>query len=359
MNDKEMQANIEPHYVKKRRKYLLTINNPVKYGFDRDTLIHLCTDLDPEYCCMSDEIGLKEGTPHTHIYLKFLHARSFKTIKETFVSAHIDVSKGDDWDNIDYVFKQGKWEEDEKADTNIKDSHWEWGLIPEPREPKVAPTKVIKELIDNDFKIADILDAHPTFAFKIRQIEDYKRIKDIKTHEGYMYNHRSDLEVYYIYGPTASGKSFYISTKYDPKEICVATDYKHPFENYDFQKVMVFEEFRSDIDCKAMLKYLDIYPCSLPHRYGNKFACYNKVYIISNIPIGRQFVDIQENEPETYAALVRRIKYFMRFEDFKKRYVYEGYENYVHGKYITLDEFERKHEGKEEDQEKHEKLKLA
>lgn len=357
--EKQEEKKEEKKSVGKKRKYLLTINNPLEHGYDRKTLETLCIDLEPMFICMSDEIGLVGKTPHTHIYIKFENPRSFKSIQQTFPGAHIDPCKGDDWENIDYVFKEGPWESDPKKDTNIKDSHFMWGLIPPERVEVVSATKAIKQLVDKDVEIADIITAFPNFALKTRQIQDYKKIKQFNDHKSFMKKHRNDLEVAYIYGPTGSGKSFYVQTKYSPDDVCVATDYNHPFEDYEFQNVMVFEEFRSDIPLKAMLKYLDIYPCSLPHRYGNRFACYTKVYIISNIPIGRQFADLQESEPESYAALMRRIKYFMRFDDFKHRYVYEGYYNYTHGKKITLDEFEEREKGKEEELEKHEQLKLA
>ena len=56
-----------------------------------------------------------------------------------------------------------------------------------------------------------------------------------------------------------------------------------------------------------MLNYCDIYPISLPARYSNKVACYETVYILSNTPLENQYQDVQKEEPETWAAFLRRI----------------------------------------------------
>ena len=55
-----------------------------------------------------------------------------------------------------------------------------------------------------------------------------------------------------------------------------------------------------------MLVYLDGYPVNLPCRYSDKPALYTKVYIISNISLEKQYVEVQKYEPETYKAFLRR-----------------------------------------------------
>ena len=56
-----------------------------------------------------------------------------------------------------------------------------------------------------------------------------------------------------------------------------------------------------------MLKYLDGYPLELPSRYMNKYACYTQVFIISNIPLIKQYPAVQLNEFESWLAFTRRI----------------------------------------------------
>ena len=56
-----------------------------------------------------------------------------------------------------------------------------------------------------------------------------------------------------------------------------------------------------------MLNYLDGYPLTLPARYSDKIACFDTVFIISNIPLSDQYKNIQTEQPETFNAFLRRI----------------------------------------------------
>ena len=52
------------------RRWMLTINNPLNYGFDHARIKEELKKIKSvTYWCMSDEIGLKEQKHHTHIYL--------------------------------------------------------------------------------------------------------------------------------------------------------------------------------------------------------------------------------------------------------------------------------------------------
>jgi hypothetical protein len=86
------------------------------------------------------------------------------------------------------------------------------------------------------------------------------------------------------------------------------TNYEHPFDSYQGQNIVIFEEFRSSLKIDDMLKYLDGYPIMLPCRYGDKVACYTKVFIISNYSLNQQYPNVQVDNPETWAAFRRRIK---------------------------------------------------
>ena len=56
-----------------------------------------------------------------------------------------------------------------------------------------------------------------------------------------------------------------------------------------------------------MLLYCDIYPLELPSRFTNKFACYNKIYIVSNWELERQYYEMQREDKESWEAFLRRI----------------------------------------------------
>lgn len=63
----------------------------------------------------------------------------------------------------------------------------------------------------------------------------------------------------------------------------------------------------------AIVRYLDIYPLTLPARYTDRTACYTKVFITSNIPLEEQYRDIQRVQMETWRAFLRRITNVVEF----------------------------------------------
>ena len=82
--------------------------------------------------------------------------------------------------------------------------------------------------------------------------------------------------------------------KYGYSNVYAVNNYKHPFDLYFGEYVMLFDEFSSNssvgsIRIQDMNNYLDGYPIALPARYNNKQACYKKVYIISNLDLREQY----------------------------------------------------------------------
>ena len=62
------------------------------------------------------------------------------------------------------------------------------------------------------------------------------------------------------------------------------------------------------------LNYLDGYPISLPARYANRVFCYETVYIVSNIDLKRQYPTVQQEEPATWKAFLRRIHHVIEYK---------------------------------------------
>jgi hypothetical protein len=62
-----------------------------------------------------------------------------------------------------------------------------------------------------------------------------------------------------------------------------------------------------------MNNYLDGYPIALPARYSNKQACYDKVFIISNLDLRYQYKSEQAQQSEVWRAFIRRIHKVIHF----------------------------------------------
>ena len=291
------------------RKWQLTINNPIKHGFSHDVikdklgLFKSCV-----YWCMSDEVG-DNGTYHTHIFIALSNASRFDTVKERFPPAYIEYVKGTCQQNRDYIFKEGKWEKDKKKETNLPDTHEEWGEMPVERQGARNDLADLKDMIKAGLSDAEIIEVMPQYMLQIDKID---RVRQILKSEEFREVWRK-LEVVYIFGSTGTGKTRSVMEEFGYRNVFRITDYLHPFDNYKGQPVVAFEEFRSSLKIQDMLNYLDCHPLDLPSRYNNKVACFEKVFIITNIDLSRQYEDIQQKYPETWNAFVRRINKVVRF----------------------------------------------
>lgn len=286
------------------RKWQLTINNPIEKGYTHEVLKELLNNLPKiKYWCMSDEVG-ENGTYHTHIYFYLDEAIRFSTLQNRFNGAHFEMVKGTSQQNRDYVFKEGKWEKDKKKETNLSDTHEEFGDVPIERQGARNDLYDLYDMIKQGMTNYEILESEPAYMMNIDKIE---RARQIIKEEKYKNEFRM-LNVNYIYGETGVGKTRGIMEMYGYANVFRVTDYQHPFDNYKGQETIIFEEFRSSLKIQDMLNYLDGYPLELPCRYSNKIACYINVYIITNIPLEKQFETVQKEYPETWQAFLRRIK---------------------------------------------------
>ncbi len=287
------------------RKWLITINNPIEKDLKQDRIESTLSKMKSViYWCMSDEIG-DEGTYHTHIFLYSASGLRFSTLQNKFSGAHFDMAKGTCLENRDYVFKEGKWLNSDKSETNMRDTHREYGEVPIERPGKRNDLDDLFDMIRNGMSNFEIIENNPTYMMHIDRIE---RVRQTVRDDEYK-NKWRDLFVTYVYGSTGAGKTRTIMEKYGYENVYRVTDYLHPFDSYKGQDVVIFEEFRSSLRIGDMLKYLDGYPVELPARYLNRVACFTQVYIVSNIDLRAQYPDIQDYEIETWNAFLRRINY--------------------------------------------------
>jgi hypothetical protein len=293
------------------RKFTICVNTPTQKGLDHEKIKQLLGSFrnPPEYWCMSDEMG-ESGNFHSHIYIQLKSATRFSRIKKLFPEAHIESSRGSLQENRMYVLKEGKWSSDPKAHTRVAGSFEESG--PPPAEPQSTNDKfgVLHGMIKDGFSDYEILEARPDF---LRYLEKIDRVRQMLREEEYKTTFRT-MEVIYLYGPTGVGKTRYVMEKYGYENVYKVVNYEHPFDLYKGQSTMLFDEFRSSVKLQDMLVYLDGYPLALPARYHDRQACYETVYIVSNIPLYDNYCNVQEEEPASWAAFLRRIHHVYRMD---------------------------------------------
>lgn len=291
------------------RKWQITINNPTEKGLTHEALKTILAGMKSViYWCMADEIG-ENGTYHTHLYLQGRGGINFSTIKKRFDGGHFEVAKGTAAQNRDYVSKSGKWEADKKHETCVGGTFEEWGEMPVERQGSRNDLADVYSMVKQGFSNYEIIEQIPDMMFQINNLEVVRQM----VREEQFRNVWRNLMVTYVWGDTGTGKTRGIMEKYGYDKVYRVTDYSHPFDGYMGEEVILFEEFRSSLQLGDMLKYLDGYPVVLPCRYANKQACFTKVYICSNIPLAKQYTNIQLDNSEDYNAFLRRIHYVMHY----------------------------------------------
>lgn len=289
---------------RRSRKYQLTFNNPEKHKNCSHLAIKdkLSGWENIVYWCICDEVA---NTPHTHLFIQFKNPVYFSSIKKTFPTAHIEEAQGTAEENRAYIRKEGKWEDTDKENTNLRESTFEeWGTMPLTGQGRRSDLANLYQMIKDGYSNVEILEINPDNLLNLQHI-DKARLEILSSR--YKAERRMNLLVTYVSGATGYGKSRYILDNHGDSNVYRVTDYKHPFDTYSGEDVIVFEEFRSDLPIGNMLNYLDIYPLQLPARYNNRQACYNFVYIVSNWKLDDQYHNIRLEQTETWNALIRRI----------------------------------------------------
>lgn len=312
------------------RKAQITINNPEEHGFTHERIKEELAKMKPcIFWIMSDEVGGKDGTYHTHIYVVFRTPVRFSTIKNRFPVAHIENAVASHASNINYVKKEGKWKDTDKGATSVSGTIEQWGTCP----PDAAGTDIklielytyIKEGLSN----YEILEKSADYLFDTDRID---RIRLILKQEEFKNSWRK-MDVTYIWGKTGLGKSRYVMEKHGYANVFRVTDNVHPWDTYQpLNDVVAFEEFASSFPIQKMLNYLDGYPLKLEARYSDKIACYTQVYIISNMDLSDQYSNIQKDSPDVWEAFLRRINRVMFFKSEKEILTFNSVQEYLNHK---------------------------
>lgn len=305
--------------------YQLTINAPIEKGYTHERIIEIVRSNFKTivYFCLADECGSQF---HTHMYVVFASRVRFSMLKRYFPEAHIEKCRGSVSDNVNYIKKSGKWELDEsKQEKKIDGTFEEYGTRPPDSKGKRSDMSELYQMILDNMTNAEILAVNQDY---IMQIDKLDKIRTIVLTERYKETVRLDLEVTYISGETGTGKTRGVMESNGYSNVYRVTDYMHPFDGYNCQPVICFDEFRSSLRLKEMLMYCDIYPIELPSRYANKFACYSKIFIVSNWSLEKQYSEIQKEDAESWKAFLRRIHKVVLYDESGRRTEYLSVTDY-------------------------------
>jgi len=286
----------------KGRNWLFTQNNPTMTDTEFYNYLEKLNHI--RYFIFCREKAPKTGTIHFQGYFEFSQPKRFSTLCGYLPKTHIMPRGGSKKDNIDYVKKQGNHAD--KKDTQIGEVLWFGDPVEQGGRNDITEIKndILDGLTPREIMFARNLNAG--------QLKVLDRLYAEHQAEKWETTQRPEIigNRHYFYGDPETGKSRYLWDNYDPKDFYFVDDYNHPFDNYDYQKILVLDEFEGQFKATLLNRLLDRYPVQLSCRFKNKYAAWTKVYIISNKPITHWY---QDQPQEIRNGFTRRIDHIKKF----------------------------------------------
>ena len=311
MDDKiivDLSAMDETPKIKKNtqaRDWCFTVNNPVQD--EQQFMEYLQTVKDLRYVVFQRERAPETGTEHYQGYFEFTQPKWFGGIKrclskETIgVDAHIEARKGKRSQAREYCMDE---------ETRISPQYYEYGEFIEDGE-RTDLTDIMHD-IENGMSFYDLSKKHGNrFIRVMKWAKEYRQ-----SHLENIYKRTfRKMQVYYIYGSAGCGKTSYVFNKHGYDDVYRTTNYEFGWvDDYNGEKILFLDEFRSSFKISEILDYLDGQPIRIRGRHYNRVACYDTVYIVSNLSLKEQYTNIQQSEPKTWAAFLRRITAVYNFD---------------------------------------------
>lgn len=233
------------------RNCCITVNNYTTEQYE--TLVSLTEDNVFKYIVIGKEVGAN-GTPHLQIYVELKNARSFKSIHKQFYKGHIETRKGTAKQAADYCKKEGDF--------------YEYGEISNPG--KRTDLEQAKDIITTGSgKMRDVVE-----------IGNYQTMKTCEKILSYKERKRNwEPEVYWLYGPTGTGKSRKAVEKCGP-DFWMSKNTLRWWCGYDAHENVIFDDFRKDFcTFHELLRILDRYPYRVETKGGSRELLAKKIYI--------------------------------------------------------------------------------
>lgn len=317
-------------YDKQRTQYMLTINNPLAYGYTHDTIKEIIRNKFRHaiFYCMADEIATT-GTPHIHLYILLSSKKRRSSVARAFPHCHIEPEvRGTPQQVVAYIKKESHTD---KRSTQVENSYEQWGELPTipPTANKNEILLQIETLIAEDLRPEEIMEKSILY----RQYEDIIR-KSFFARKYKNTSPKRTVKVYWHVGASGSGKSYtyvMLCKKFGADEVFFTSDFANRcsslMDGYQAEKVLFIDELKPyAIPYEMLLQILQGYRTQLHSRYANVYALYDEVHITSIYTpdeIYGSIVDRKNQEVDSLYQLMRRINiivYHYRDNDIYKTY---------------------------------------
>ncbi|BDR52425.1 hypothetical protein KIM372_03320 [Bombiscardovia nodaiensis] len=261
--------------------------------------------------CGQIEQGDETGYRHFQLWMETPSPKRFTTVKTRLAQAgmsdaHIEARWGTKAQAFAYVTKDN---------TRVKGPFMHGLSEADALSQPGARTDLaaLQEAVDSGMNYRQILGDRELAAYAAHCTNWLHQIIEARRFALYGTTDR-EVEVHYLVGPSGCGKTSSLRAYYPSEDIYRVSEYvRDPFESYDGQKVLILDEFAGQLSLDILLNICDRYPLQLPARYANHIACFDTVWLVSNVKPNSLYTsdDIARRD-----ALNRRIGPFITLETF-------------------------------------------
>lgn len=272
------------------RRWVLTINNPTQTDEEIEQYISSLEHF--KYAMFQREQGHEMETIHIQLFIIFSIGKRFNTIKNYFPTAHIEQARGTNAQCRDYC---------SKSDTRVS-GPYEIGEFTEERSR--SDIKSFMQLIEAGASDYEIAQLYPSLFLKeCNKLTFLRSVRNVNYSK-----QKRDVEVYYIYGVSGSGKTTYVEDlTIDDEVFYVDTFDNSAFTGYKGEKTLIIDEFRGQFSLQFMNRLFDGSPIKLRGLNSLVSACFDKVYILSNYKFTELYKKEQEENKEAFKGFDRRL----------------------------------------------------
>lgn len=247
-----------------------------------------------------------EGLEHLHcVFESKKNFRPLSVLKRLYPKIHIEPTKGSKKDVEDYINKVGKFEEKGEK------------IIAKSQVGEIKGCQGKRNDLISLAEIRDLIYSGQTPKQIYRQFP--QALKSKTAVEELFYLYRSDntppvreVNVNWLFGNTGCGKSYtfkQLCDKHGEENVYLVSDYDNPFDNYQGEPIVIFDEFRGQIRYSNFLGMLDCYKQQVKARYSNKVMLWTDVYITSPFLPFELYQSVRERNDkyDSLSQLIRRI----------------------------------------------------
>lgn len=254
-----------------------------------------------KYLVHGSEICPTTGTPHLQLFIVFKNDMTLQAIMKKFES----------WLGMPSCFN---WK---KADNNIaacikyctKDNTEvsEYGLRPKGKGAR-SDLDAVVDLVKSGATMSDIVSECPTqfilFSGGIQKLLMYSvKPRDFKT------------EIYWIWGPTGTGKSRWAYAQMDSTSSYFKSASNKWWDGYTGQKDVLLDDFRpnKELPFDMMLRLLDRYPLTVELKGATSHFTSQRIFITAPTPPRTSWSSCEWIGTEQLDQLERRVDHVINF----------------------------------------------